>query len=125
MASLYLCDAIGDGLIPETAFRPSGFDGKPNAVLMLHQPKMKALILSSDDAVTGAGISKLLTAASVAALRTAAASTNPSATKRTSINTWLTANGYQQLTVAQVSWFDCVQYVARQVNPDADLLLTS
>lgn len=40
------------------------------------------------------------------------------------INTWLAAGGFQQLPAGAVSWWDVIHFVARQVNPAADLDLT-
>ena len=125
MPSVYLANVTGDGLTPSTAYRPSGFDGKNMSVLMIDTVKGKALIFSSDDTVTGVGITSLLTQVSVAALRTYAATNNPSTANRTAITGWLTANGYAALTAAQVTWLACFNFIGRQVNAAADLNQTS
>lgn len=125
MASVYVCNVIGDGLSTLTAFAPSIPAGKAFACLMIDTTvKKKALIVSSDDTITGIGISKLLTAATYAALVALAKGSNPSAAQIINISGWLTSAGYAALTVAQVTWWDTVQYAARQVNPAADLALT-
>ena len=104
-----------------TAFRPSGFDGTTMSVLMIDVAKSRALVLSQNDAVTGAGITSLLTASSVAALRTYAAANAPSLAQRTAIGAWLSTNAYVALTAGQVSWLDCFNFIGRQVNVAADL----
>ena len=125
MASVYVANVLGDGLTPSTAYRPSGFDGIACAVVMLDAKRGRCLVLSSIDTVTATGVSNLATAATVAALQTLAATTNPTTTKRTQINAWLTGAGLATLTVAQVSWLDCLQFVALQINPVANLIATS
>lgn len=123
MPSVYLATVTGDGSSHATAFRPSGFDGVPYVCLMIDPGKSRAVIVSSNDSITGAGITQLVTAASWAALRTLATSTNPSAGQRTAANAWLTNKGYSTLTGAQVTWAQCIHFIARQVNPDADLAI--
>lgn len=124
MASIYLTSVTGDGSTTATALRPSGFDGRPFSVLMMSEVKGKALLLSSDDTVTGVGVNNLITAASVQTLRTFAQSNNPSAAKRTAISSWLSSAGWNPLSLAQVTWWDCLHFAARQGNPAADLGVT-
>ena len=124
MASVYVANVIGDGLTPGTAYRPSGFDGQPCSVMMLDTTRGKCLVVSGNDTVVAAGVLSLVTAVSVAALRTLAATTNPTAARRTAIDAWLTNAGLPTLTVSQVSWKDCVEYVAKQVNSVASLTST-
>lgn len=125
MSTLYLTNITGDGLSAVTSFRPLGFDGKSMSALMIDTTKGRALILSNDDTVTGTGITPLLMLTSVAALRTYAATNNPSATNRTAISGWLTTNGYMALTASQVTWLDCFSFIGRQVNTASNLGLTS
>lgn len=127
MSSVYACPVTGDGSSLATAHRPqfTPMDA-PFAVLMLdgRTDRQRALVLSSDDALTGVGVTKLLAAASLSDLRSLAATTAPSKAQRTSFGSWLTGAGYVTLTAAQVSWADCIHFAARQVNPAADLSLT-
>jgi hypothetical protein len=125
VASVYLANVTGDGLTPETAYRPSGFDSQACAILMLDTVRGKCLVVSGNDNNAAVGVTKLVSAASFAALRTLAATTNPTAAKRTAINTWLTGAGLTPLGAGQVTWQDCVEFVGRQVNPDTSLAQTS
>lgn len=124
MTSVYLTNVTGDGLAPATAYRPDVPAGVSFACLMLHEAKRRALVVSPSDTLSGTGITKLVTGTSLADLRTTAKATNPTAALRTAMNNWLTANGYAPLTAAQVTWWDCIHHIARQVNPVADLDLT-
>ena len=124
MPGVYLCNVIGDGQSVETAFRPDVPAGTQFVCLMIHEAKAKALILSAADAITHPGVITLVSAATKAQLRELATTTSPNATRRNQINTWLTNNGYQTIT-AGMTWAQAIHYVARQVNPDADLLKTS
>lgn len=121
MSSVYVANVTGDGLSSQTAYRPNGFDGKTFSVLMIDRVKSKALLLSQDDTVTGTGITNLLTASSVSALRAFASTNSPTLAQRTALTSWLTTNSYVVLTSAQVSWLDCFNFIGRQVNTAADL----
>jgi hypothetical protein len=118
MASVYLVNVIGDGVTMDTAYRPDVPDGTVYTCLMLHPAKMRALILSPTDAIVGA--TRLVQAADVPALRAKAKTTSPTAAQRTTIQTWMTANGYGTLP-AGVTWAQVIHFIARQVNPAADL----
>lgn len=122
MTSVYLANVTGDGLTPDTAYRPDVTG--PFVCLMIHEAKSKAVIVSPSDTLTGTGITKLVTGTSLDDMRTKARTTNPTSTQRTNINNWLSANGYTALPAEAVTWWDCVHHVARQVNPAADLDLT-
>lgn len=124
MPAIYLCSVTGDGVSTATAYRPSLPAGAAYACLMIHEAKSRAMIVSPDNTLTGTGITMLLSDTDWDALRTKAATTNPTAGQRTSLATWLAANSYLPLTAAQVTWLDCIHFVARQVNSAADLGLT-
>lgn len=124
MPAVYLCNVVGDGQSTTTAFRPVLPAGTQFACLMIDEPKARAVIVSPDNTLTGTGIAKLIEDTDWAALRTRAATTNPTAAQRTAVTTWLAANTYLPLTVAQVTWLDVIHFVARQANPAADLSLT-
>ena len=125
MASVYLCGVIGDGLSAATAYRPD-VTGSIFACLMTDtSAKKKALIVSSSDALTGTGVTKVLTAASFSALVSFAKANNPTSTQRAALASWLLAAGYTALTAGQVTWWDCLHYIAQQVNPAADLAATT
>lgn len=121
MASLYFCNVSGDGLSPETSFTPAVTTSGRWACLMIHEPKRRAIIVAQDDAIADAGVTKLLTGTSLANLRNKAKTTNPTAGQRTAMGTWLANNGYQPLTASEATWWDCIHFIARQVNPVADL----
>lgn len=123
MASLYLCNVEGDGTSAESAYRPA-VTASAFTCLMLDSVRGKALIVSPDDSLAGAGVNRLLQAATMAGLRTKARTTNPTAAQRTALNTWLLNGGYQPLT-AQLTWAECVGFAARQVNSAADLEVTA
>lgn len=125
MTSVYLTNVTGDGASPNTAYQPDVPDGTPFACLMIHEAKRRAVIVSPSDTLTGTGVTKLLTGASFADLRTKASNTNPTAAQRTTMNNWLTANGYTALTAAQVTWWDYIHHIARQINSAADLDITT
>lgn len=122
MTSIFLIDVIGDGQTPATAWRPDVPTGTEYRCLMLHEAKRKALILTPVDTITGA--TRLLQAADTDALRLKARTTNPTAAQRTTINSWLTTNGYSTLP-AGVTWAQAIHHIARQVNPAADLERTA
>lgn len=124
MPAVYLCNVIGDGVSTTTAFRPSLPPGRLFACLMIHEVKARAIIVSPDNTLTGTGIVMLISDTSWDAMRTKAATTNPTAGQRINLSTWLAANGYQPLKAAQVTWLDCIHFMAQQVNPAADLYLT-
>lgn len=124
MPAVYLCNVIGDGVSTTTAYRPNVPAGTQFACLMIHEVKARAIIVSTDNTLSGTGITMLLSDTDWAALRIKAATTNPTAGQRTNLSTWLSANGYLPLTAAQVTWLDCIHFIARQVNPAADLDLT-
>lgn len=122
MASIYVAAITGDGATLETAWRPSGFDGKKFAVLMTDEIKRRAIVYSPDDTVAGAGITQFLQAEDRPSLIALAKSTGPGAGQRTAITNWLTAAGY---TVPSYSgnptWWTVLHFIARQVSPEADL----
>lgn len=120
MPSIYLADVIGTGAF-EDPHRPSWPEGTGFAVLMIDEVRRRALVASPVDTVTGTGIERLLTGPSWEELRANGKKNNPTPAARTKFNNWLTTAGYQPLTAAQVTWYDCVMYAARQVNPDANL----
>lgn len=124
MPSIHVCDVIGDGLTPETAHRPDLPTDTQYACLMIHEAKAKALIYSAADVITHPGVASLISASTSAGLRQLAATTSPNAPRRAQINTWLTNNGYQTIT-AGMTWGEAIQFIARQVNPAADLDATS
>jgi hypothetical protein len=126
VATVYTANVTGDGTSPSTAFRPTGFDGHPFSVLMLDPGvAKKCMVVSSQDTITGTGISALITRSTWPDLLDWARTHNPTTAQRNAMNTWLTGAGLATLTAAQVNWFDCIQYAAQQVNPAADLANTS
>ncbi len=125
MPAVYLCNVIGDGVSTLTAFRPDLPVGARFACLMIDDANGKAMVVSPDNTLTGTGINNLLQSDTWANLRTLALTTNPTAGQRTAANTWLTNNGYQTLTGAQVTWVQCIHFIARQVNAAADLATVS
>lgn len=120
MTAIYLCNVIGDGQTAASAFRPAITTAQPWSALMVHEAKAKALILAKDDAIADVGAVQLVAGATLADLRQTARTTNPSGARRTTINTWLTANGYLPLP-AGTNWLQTIHHIARQVNPAADL----
>lgn len=121
MSSIYLCDVVGDGQSPATAYRPDLPAGANFVALMVHEGKRKAVVLADDDTLSGTGVRRLVTAPTVTQLRAQARTTNPTATQRSVVANWLSANGYAALPASAVSWLDVIHHVARQVNPAADL----
>lgn len=122
MPSIYLTNVVGTGgSTPDTAYRPNITTQGRWVVLMIHEAKAKAIVVAQDDTISGAGITKLLTGTNLADLRQKAKTTNPSGAQRTAMATWLSTNGYQPLTAAQTTWWECLHFIARQVNPSADL----
>lgn len=124
MTTVYAAHVTGDGLSPATAFRPAGFDGLRWVILMLDQNRSRCLLVSSSDTVTGPNVVSLVTGASWSALLSWARATSPPAHERNVLGTWISSAGLTALTSSQVNWFDCLTYVARQVNPAADLSAT-
>lgn len=124
MPAVYLCNVTGDGQSATTAYRPNLPAGTQFACLMIHEAKARAVIVSPDTTLTGTGIIKLIQATDWADLRTKAATTSPNATILAAINTWLTTNGYPVYTTPTPTWAQTIHYVARLVNPAADLDLT-
>jgi hypothetical protein len=122
VSSIYVCNVVGDGVTPETAYRPSF--PSPFSCLFIDQARGKGLIISPDDSATGTGVNRLVQAPTLTALRNKAKTTNPTGAQRTALNTWLTNGGYQPLTT-QTTWAECIHFAARQVNPAADLDATA
>ena len=124
MPAVYLCNVTGDGLSPATAHRPNVPAGTLYACLMIHEAKARAIIVSPDNTLTGTGITKLVQGTDWANLRTLATTTSPTAPQLAAVNTWLTNNSYPVYTVPTPTWAQTIHYVARLVNPAADLDLT-
>jgi hypothetical protein len=124
MASVYLANVTGDGQSTGTAWRPDIPVGARFVLLMLDEVAGRCVFASTDDALSGTGILLLATGASWDDLRANTRQTSPNTPRRNQINTWLTDAGYQPIT-SDMTWFDAVQFIARQVNPAADLDLTS
>jgi hypothetical protein len=120
MATVYLADVTGDGVSPETAFRPSIPAGTRYVTIMLDQVKMKCLIASPNDTLVAAGVIQLLTGTTFETLRSASGQTTVPNGKRNAINTWLNTNGYLPIA-AGLTWLNAIHFIARQVNPAADL----
>lgn len=125
MATVYGTSVIAttDPTDPDiTMYKVSGFDGIPHATLMIDPVKPRALVYSPIDNVTGADVRSLLTAAGgMAEIKAAAQATAPSQKQRNDLNTWLSGGGFDQLTSAQVNWWDIFHYAAWQVNPAMNL----
>lgn len=119
MPAVYLCNVIGDSVSTETAFRPDLPAGSAFVCLMIDEAKGRAVVASPDNTLTGTGITKLQ-AATWAALRTAATSMIQS----NAVKTWLTNNGYPVPGATSPTWAQTILYVARLVNPAADLAVT-
>lgn len=123
MPSLVLTGVSGLGT-STSPFLPSGMIGAW-AALMVDTVRMKAVVIASDVLTTGSGLQALVTASDWPSFATAMQTTNPNNPARNTMNTWLTTSGYTPLTAAQVTWQDCAEYIAQQVNPAARVLLTS
>jgi hypothetical protein len=124
MPGVYLCNVIGDGLTMESAWRPDVPVGTRYACLMIDTSvKMKAIIASPSATVTGTGITLLLSGSTWETLYANGNQTSPNNPQRNNVNTWLTTNGYQTIS-AGMTWTQVVHFIARQVNPAADLSQT-
>lgn len=119
MASLYLANVTGNGLTPATAWRPSGFDGQRFTVLMVDEIKGRCVVYSPTDTITGVGITRILNAANRPGLIAFAQNNSPSVAQLNTVRTWCTNAGYTPPTMD--TWWNVVHFVARQVNPTADL----
>jgi hypothetical protein len=123
MPSIYLANVTGDGITTETAWRPDIPLGTPFACLMLDEITGRCVIVSTDDAISGAGVLLLATGATWETLEANTNQTSPNTPKQNQINTWLTSMGYEPI-VDGMTWTEVVHFIARQVNPAADLSLT-
>jgi len=127
--SIYLCDVEGDGTAgaPFRAAIPrEDAQGDPipfrYSCLMIDTTRGKAVIYSPhDNWANGTTIRQLVTGNSRAQMLSRARTTSPNTVARTTINAWLTAGGYATLPAAADTWLEVVLFVARQVNPVADL----
>jgi hypothetical protein len=123
MATVYMCNAVLDA---RGRLVPAGFTNKPYSSLFLDKVTMRGMVVSSDDGITGSGITPLRTAATWAELSSQAKVDAPSNAQKNAVNNWLTSGGYTVLTTtAGANWYDTVEYMARQVNPSADLSQTT
>lgn len=123
MPSIYLANVTGDGQSTDTAWRPDIPTGTPFACLMVDEIAGRCVFVSTDDALSGTGILLLATGATWDDLEATTNQTSPNNPRRNQINTWLTDAGYQPIT-PEMTWTEVVHFIARQVNPAADLTKT-
>lgn len=121
MPAVYLCNVTGDGQSTDTAYRPDIPAGTAFVCLMIDETKGRAVIASADNTLTGTGITKLLQGTTWPDLRTKATTTSPTTAQLNAVKTWLTNNGYPVPSVTSPTWAQTILYVARLVNPAADL----
>lgn len=124
MASIYAGKTTGTG-VGYDSVRPLGFDAVSYNTLMIDTKRSpNCLVLSPDDTITAASLQRLVTAPTKADLKVLLQATNPSASERNALDTFAKGGSMQPLTAAQVTWWDCLVYLAQQVNPAADLNVT-
>jgi hypothetical protein len=94
------------------------------ASLMVDTTKLKAMVASPQDGVTGTGMISILTGSSWDDLRNVQGKTTLTNARRNQFNNWLTNAGYLPIPAALTEWIDVIHFVARQVNEGADLYET-
>ena len=124
MAGVYLCDTVGDGTSPSSAYRPAVPTGTEFAVMMLHPPSASACIVSPDNTLTGTGIILLVTGTTWTDLRAQGRSQTVPGNMRNKVDAWCTAHGFAPLPSGAVQWVDAILFVCQQVNPAASLDLS-
>lgn len=123
MASIYAARTIGTGE-GNDYIRAEGFDTYAHVTLMIDQTRSRnALVLSPVDGVTAPSLLTLLTAPTVADLKARLLAETPSSAERNTMDRYAGLNGANLagLTAEQVTWWDCLVYLSRQINPVADL----
>lgn len=119
MPSVYLANVIGDGSMND-GFRPDVPTGADFSCLMIDGPAGRCVIVSPSDSLTGTGILLLATGSTWDDLAANTRQTSPNNPTRNQINNWLTTAGYQPIS-AGMTWDEVIHFVARQVNPAANL----
>jgi hypothetical protein len=122
MPSVYLTNVTGDGVSTFTAHRPD-IPAASFACLMIDETSGRALIVSPDNSLSGSGVLLLASGATWEEMEASTRQTKPNPPKLSQINTWLTSSGYQPVT-SDMTWNEIVHFIARQVNPAADLATT-
>lgn len=117
MTSIYLIDVVGstgfaDPLRPNTT--------EDFSCLMIDPIKKRALIVSSSDTIATGNARRLIQGSSMSNLR-GRLTTSPSQANRGVVASWLAINGYPPLPGEAVNWRDLINYVARMIEPAANV----
>lgn len=124
MTTYYLTDVEGDGsnddpFCPKT--NPPILTLDSNwVVVMIDEEKRCSIIVADDDTLSGPGVIPLLSGSSIKDLRVKASESNPSQSKRASVNGVLASKGFLP-SPQNGTWRQVIHQIAREVNPDVSL----
>lgn len=123
MPAVYLADVAATAHpIHGTTYAPVVPAGTEFVAIMIDPPRLKAIIATKLEEVVGPGLDRIVSGPTWQELRANGARLTPTKPARTRLNDWLTAGGYTPTTEeGQETWYDIINFVARQVDPAASL----